>query len=300
MLLRKTTVNLSILFQLQLRAWASALYLFVVLLFNSRLFYIGRIHDIGMANGLLLFFLLMAQILLLVFQSEGMNPYCDPINLRNRGKYMGIFLLQLFLLGFPAVWWTVPVMREKSQAVFWVLFFGIAILVLCTHMRIIADYRQMTEKEVRERIAEYKVQRREDLLEKSYEIRKRAYGFIGYMIGVALLFGHLSANILLAVVFAGLNIAVMVYWFGKPLKEFYALTDTPGAYRWGLIVGTAVSTLGYILVYLIGQDVIKISFFYGRTADEMGMLYLLFYIPFLKNIEMCCTMGIRMERVWER
>ena len=300
MLFRRTPVSLSILFQMQLRAAESALYLVAIFLFHSRLFYIGRINDIGLANGLLLFLLIIAQMVLLVFQSEGTNLYCDPVNVRNRGKYIGIILTELLLMGFPAVLWTVPVMSEKRQNAFWVLFWAAAIIILVTHMQMIKNYKQMPEQEIRALIADYKMQQKEELFEKSDAIRKKGYAFIGYMIGVTLLFRYLAYNVMTAVLFAGVNIAVMVSLFAKPLREFYKITEDGSVYLRVLIVGISVSTIGYVLVYLIWQDVIRIPFFYGRSADEMGMFYLLFYIPFLKDIEMCCTIENRMMRQWER
>lgn len=292
--------ELSILFQMQLRAAGSALYLVAIFLFHSRLFYIGRINDIGLANGLLLFLLIIVQIVLLVFQSEGANLYCDPLNVRNRGKYVGIFLIELLLMGFPVVLWTVPVMSEKRQNAFWVLFWVAAIIILVTHMQIIKNYKQMPEQEVKALIATYKMQQKEELLEKSDAIRKKGYAFIGYMIGVALLFRYLSYNVMTAALFVGVNIAVMGSLFAKPLMEFYKVTEDGRVYLRVFIVGISVSTIGYVLIYLIWQDVIRIPFFYGRSADEMGMFYLLFYLPFLRYIEMCSTVENRMMRQWKR
>jgi hypothetical protein len=120
------------------------------------------------------------------------------------------------------------------------------------------------------------------------------------MMGVALLFQYVIANDVAAILFIGINMYAMVSWFRKPLRQFYALTAEPVAYRWGFVGGVAVSTIGYLFVYLICQDVIRISFLQGRTIEEMGMLYLLFYVPFLMLIAKCHTMGARMERVWER
>lgn len=164
---------MSILFQMYLRVVISGLYLVTTFLINTRLFYIGKISDLGMKNGLIFFILFSVQIILLVVLTEGTNLYCDPVNVRNRGKYVGIFLVQLFMMGFPYILWKTSVISGNRQRIFAVLFGGMAIVVLGTHMQIIESYKKVTDEEVQELIAGYTMQWNEDLAEKSYEIRKK-------------------------------------------------------------------------------------------------------------------------------
>lgn len=68
--------------------------------------------------------------------------------------------------------------------------------------------------------------------------------------------------------------------------------------------GTAVwggaGVLARVLLYLIGNGGIYVQVLSGRSADELGMVFILCYQPLYHRLIQCYTMEIRMGREWVR
>lgn len=70
--------------------------------------------------------------------------------------------------------------------------------------------------------------------------------------------------------------------------------------RVGRQCGGGAGVLARVLLYLIGNGGIYVQVLSGRSADELGMVFILCYQPLYHRLIQCYTMEIRMGREWVR
>lgn len=73
-----------------------------------------------------------------------------------------------------------------------------------------------------------------------------------------------------------------------------------GFAEWDGSVGGGAGVLARVLLYLIGNGGIYVQVLSGRSADELGMVFILCYQPLYHRLIQCYTMEIRMGREWVR
>lgn len=292
--------QLSIMQRLKIRMGFSIIYLLTTCFFFKRIYDIGRINNIGILNGIIMFICISIAMIMLACSMESIHSYSDPINRINKRTYRVIFCVQIILMIFCS--WLVYEnnINNLKKFIFYCIYFFMTVLIISMHWNIIERYKKMSKESVDDMIETYKMIYNAALLEKSEEVKKRAYYFIVYLILIGVFFKYFLMNTIATIAFIVLNLVVVIKMFKHAFENFYQEQSKEKPSGKILCIENIVLIIGYIFLYLVFQEKIKIRILEGRTPDELAMLYMLFYIPLYRHIINVYIVGVRMTQQWSR
>lgn len=293
-------MDISIGVQLTLRKILSGVLLFGSLLFSILFFYWGRITDIGIKNGIIIFVILTILIICLVLLSETLNQYADPVNIRNRRKYIVIYILHLVIIFLSIGIICDNEITNVEIAVYLAVYCLGSSIIVMLHRAICNQFDAISNQELQVLIEKYRIEENNEFSDRVGMIHRKTITFIIYLIIAQLGFEYILLNPITVIMFAGLNVFILHQIFGEILKSYSELRNEKKKYIFELAVGDIFSTSGIIWIYLIQKRIIHIQVFEGRSYDELGMVYILFFIPFLIYVEKSNNCYNRMTRGWRR
>lgn len=276
--------RVSIHFRLILRMGVSIIFFISYLIFNNILFSIGRLENLNLINGLIIFILSSACIIMLVISTESVCRESDPINPLNVNKYRIIFIMEVITMisnSFILMNYELNVkMSQISNSIIIIL----GLIAVGIHSSIIKRYKALSQEKINELISNYQLSVNEKLLSMLSVIKMKIVYLIGYLIICGVFMKYPMYNVFTSMIFMGINIRVLYKLFYKELRELYSYYGKVKKAKKILWEAYVFSTVGYIFIYLTYKKSIYVPVLSGCTLDEMSVLWFLFFIPFYRYL----------------
>lgn len=263
---------------LNIRYKTSFLYYIAMLFYGLLIINLYGKEDIGLKNGVIIIGCFFIALICIMAKSETLLKYADPLNFKNRKRYIIIFFSEISEI-LVAYWLAI----NKSQRYFYSIIYYLyitSILILCIyiHRKIRTDYNKLKSKLklklVINQYLNYLEQNKYNLDEINDKF-KNFIKFTVYIIVLSVVYKYTLHSWILTIIFMFMNFYMLwkFHWEGIEKLIKYA--------HLYFVIICLISTCGILLLKLIYDKIINLLIFVGRDEQEYFMVLVLFYFPIM-------------------